>query len=53
MARMIRLLLLTVLLAGCAASPPPDPASSREAASPGTFRMHMGGEVVTGISVSR
>jgi hypothetical protein len=49
---LLRLLLLGALLAGCANSPPLDGPSCCEKPAPGSVSVHMGGSVMTGVSIA-
>ena len=53
MIRLVRLLLVCALLAGCASTPPPadDPCCARPA--PGTAKLHLDGRVYTGVTILR
>jgi hypothetical protein len=53
MVRLLRVLLLGGLLAGCAASSPQGDASCCAAPDPGTARLHLGGQLSVGVGFSR
>jgi hypothetical protein len=49
---MARLLLICALLAGCAYSPPPAGNPCCDPPGPGTVKIHLGGQVFTGVNIS-
>ena len=53
MMRLMALVLVAFLFAGCASAPPNGDTSCCEAPAPGTARVHMGGEVSGGMSFWR
>jgi hypothetical protein len=52
MIRLVRLLLVCMLLAGCADSPPPATEPCCASPAPGTAKIHFGGQMLTGVTIS-